>query len=947
MARDMESRFFAEPEFVDSSVDLGGYNPQILQNQFAVQPQTTAAASPAVDLGNYDFGGLGLGNYNFGNFDLSAFQPQYNEPVYSQPTAQPAPYYGDYGNYDFGNFDLGAFQQQYGAPEPVYSQPTPQPTQAVPYYEEPLVQEFVPPARTYPPMPEAPVSTYSPTDYGFDPYNIGDVGLASYAAPSYQSLPTPQPVQTAPYTEDYGASLSPTSAYAAPVMSGTAGIDTRMMAGMRQYSPEVQSYLDQVNALAAARKPTIGSFSSAVPTTSYTTEDFWGGNRIMPEYVPEEELAPYLSRPAEQNLQYTFDVPSNKNKSTGGVSVSYNTPIALINNATGEVVKAGVGFDAAQQIAEMARQLSTTEGKKAQWSIYTAPPGATDVNQFKPVATEKKDKSFLGSVLSVVAPIAGTLLAGPLGLGALGLGSVGTGALGAALGSGALGVARGESLGDILKKAAISGAGAFAGGTLGNAIGAGGSKAASSALANTTGGAGSATGTAAGTGLGQAAASGLDDIIVTALLNKAPQLIGSGIGTAGSTALTEILNSMPSMQWKPDNLVDLGNGKSFDVDTGEIVVTGSRGTGAGISTGGALGGGTGAVVSDLLAPETVVTGTRLPQETPKAETNAGSGAGGLAGDIVVTADTGVKLPSDTTKIVESLGAGLGGALSGTGSGGSNTGGDGAPKDKGAGSTIGKVVGGLTIADALAKILGKVFGGGGSGGTSPGGQQLQSVFSAKLPRASGIFAPENLAPRDTSGIDYYRYGFGPEAAFFRNVPTSDAERTALVNAYRPSQLALSGTGGATSSASAVSDPAAMLNQLSSELAAAGISEADFNAYLQTPEGQQALLAMLGGTPFAKGGSTPMRHAKRVSRESFAVEGPGTGRSDEIPAVLSDGEYVIDAETVALLGDGSSKAGAKKLDEFRVNVRKHKGRNLAKGKFSVNAKRPEKYLSGGRT
>ena len=91
---------------------------------------------------------------------------------------------------------------------------------------------------------------------------------------------------------------------------------------------------------------------------------------------------------------------------------------------------------------------------------------------------------------------------------------------------------------------------------------------------------------------------------------------------------------------------------------------------------------------------------------------------------------------------------------------------------------------------------------------------------------------------------------------------------------------------------------------------------------------------------------MGYNRGGSRESFAVQGPGTGRSDDIPAVLSDGEYVIDAETVALLGDGSSKAGAKKLDEMRIKVRKHKGRNLAKGKFSVNAKRPEKYLSGGR-
>ena len=57
-------------------------------------------------------------------------------------------------------------------------------------------------------------------------------------------------------------------------------------------------------------------------------------------------------------------------------------------------------------------------------------------------------------------------------------------------------------------------------------------------------------------------------------------------------------------------------------------------------------------------------------------------------------------------------------------------------------------------------------------------------------------------------------------------------------------------------------------------------------------------------------------------------------------------MIDAETVALLGDGSSKAGAKRLDQFRANIRKQKGSALAKGKFSPNAKQPEQYLMGGR-
>ena len=81
-------------------------------------------------------------------------------------------------------------------------------------------------------------------------------------------------------------------------------------------------------------------------------------------------------------------------------------------------------------------------------------------------------------------------------------------------------------------------------------------------------------------------------------------------------------------------------------------------------------------------------------------------------------------------------------------------------------------------------------------------------------------------------------------------------------------------------------------------------------------------------------------------SHYVQGGGTGRSDSIPAQLSDGEYVMDAETVSLLGDGSSKAGAKKLDQFRANIRKQKGKALAEGKFSPDAKSPDRYLMGGR-
>ena len=76
----------------------------------------------------------------------------------------------------------------------------------------------------------------------------------------------------------------------------------------------------------------------------------------------------------------------------------------------------------------------------------------------------------------------------------------------------------------------------------------------------------------------------------------------------------------------------------------------------------------------------------------------------------------------------------------------------------------------------------------------------------------------------------------------------------------------------------------------------------------------------------------------------VRGGGTGTSDSIPARLSDGEYVIDAQTVSMLGDGSSDAGAKRLDAMRAEIRKHKGKALAQGKFAPEAKGPLSYARG---
>ena len=94
-------------------------------------------------------------------------------------------------------------------------------------------------------------------------------------------------------------------------------------------------------------------------------------------------------------------------------------------------------------------------------------------------------------------------------------------------------------------------------------------------------------------------------------------------------------------------------------------------------------------------------------------------------------------------------------------------------------------------------------------------------------------------------------------------------------------------------------------------------------------------------FAEGGGV-MRGGLEAAMGSRFVQGPGGAREDKIPAMLSNNEYVLTAEEMALLGDGDPEAGAKRMDQMRANLRKHKGGALARGKISPNAKAPHQYL-----
>jgi hypothetical protein len=59
-----------------------------------------------------------------------------------------------------------------------------------------------------------------------------------------------------------------------------------------------------------------------------------------------------------------------------------------------------------------------------------------------------------------------------------------------------------------------------------------------------------------------------------------------------------------------------------------------------------------------------------------------------------------------------------------------------------------------------------------------------------------------------------------------------------------------------------------------------------------------------------GSGP-KGVENFPRKTGAINGPGTGTSDDIPAMLSDGEFVFTARSVRNMGGGSRRKGAAKM------------------------------------
>lgn len=689
-----------------------------------------------------------------------------------------------------------------------------------------------------------------------------------------------------------------------------------------------------------------------------------------------------VSSPYAVKNWLSYGMGSSKGYKDDTVPLYVGGNYTLVDNKTGEVLARGSTAEEIQKIQSIVDTQLAPQGRKADWRLYSTTPDVAVTNMHETtrgpylnfsapgdergvvVAGNTPDASTLqniGKAIGTALPLAVSFIPGVAQL---------SQALQVGVGAGAGGVGAGLRGGNILKGALMGGATAAGGQYLGGATGPLSKLGLATDVATAVG-----TGLGA-TGGGLATGQSLKNSLIGGVTAGGMQYLG---GKLFGPSQDDIINKnvAGAMRGLENGLIDVG---AFAPDLINAAYTGAgvlddAGRLIPFSTDGALpapwANGTppaypAAPVSSTVDPAMVVTGTRLPGPNFAGASNLFtparySGDGPTPSDYTVTAKKEVPATEDRTSplavpvatttgpetvvtakkevpavedeytrintVVPDFNAGLSDEIKVT-----------APKkevidleDKplavnldvasslaGTGpkltdkvvepkSDAEKISDYLRLAGLGLGLVGSIAGGGGKGGGGTGSYSsgrgaLNPIFSAKLPTtgtgggftvgglggtAGGV---DPLAVRPTA--DWYRYATGPAMDIPEDVDLSTA--TSPYAGFGPGTL-----------------------------------------------GEETFKEVTG---MSHGG--PMGYARGSSRDSFAVEGPGTGRSDDIPAVLSDGEYVIDAETVALLGDGSSRAGAKKLDELRVKVRKHKGKNLAQGKFSVNAKHPEAYMLGGR-
>jgi hypothetical protein len=638
--------------------------------------------------------------------------------------------------------------------------------------------------------------------------------------------------------------------------------------------------------------------SPASPDTSFAVNPT---PAAYPDYGVENVFGARTAQLMPANEQFStpyYEARTNTGDLAAAVGVDPTQRVRLIDPKTGEVFFEGTGPDAARMAVTQANVRSQDLGKNAGWSIEVAKPGE-DWQEAGYESVDKKKSGLLGLIADIGLPILANLILPGSGF----LATAGA----AAAGSGVSSALQGRSLEDALLRAGVTGL------TAGTLRGVGGG-----------GGGGGSYADAIARGYANTSANPLAGAFDIA--SNAAGAAGDGIG---STVGEVVVRGLPAA-------VTQG---------GSSVLTNAATTGLGALAGTGIG--------------TLVEGLDVTVPRTQGPTLDNSGLPFLFPDPTPSlVNTTPTIPGNGTG--SGMGAGVGLGSSGTATGDSVSGGEGTDTltSYTGGDTIPGGGGGggpdiTDIATILGTGLGLVGGGGGGGGGSPlntgtAGTRasLGSIYSAGLPNQ---FTVQPFRAKDMSGQppEFWRsYGSRPEAGF------------GYTTAEQGPNIAWQLPGASPDANWTSTDSAPWGAGVEMDKQWGALTNNDVNKLLVQATGYTGKFGAGGWQDWISKQPEPVKaKARAILRQAqkedriafrkggFAVEGMGTGRSDEIPAMLSDGEYIMDAETVALLGDGSSKAGAAKLDKFRANVRQHKGKSLAKGKFSVNAKAPERYLSGG--
>jgi hypothetical protein len=121
---------------------------------------------------------------------------------------------------------------------------------------------------------------------------------------------------------------------------------------------------------------------------------------------------------------------------------------------------------------------------------------------------------------------------------------------------------------------------------------------------------------------------------------------------------------------------------------------------------------------------------------------------------------------------------------------------------------------------------------------------------------------------------------------------------------------------------------------------GFKAGGYVAPLQMASGGMPLplLAKSGGAL----GALPRGDGRLDFRHGAHVAGEGDGQSDDIKAMLADGEFVFPADVVSALGNGSTKAGSDKLYEMMHSIRERARSKKPKDLPPPALKSPLDYL-----